>query len=60
LWLRQAAIRNRNSTSEIGKGMDMELLTGLIAICIGIIGVTMCLVKYALIKFNDLWDDDGA
>jgi len=42
-----------------GKGMDMELLTGLIAICIGVIGVTMCLVKYALIKFNDLWDDDG-
>jgi hypothetical protein len=42
-----------------GKGMDMELLTGLIAICIGVIGVTMCLVKYALIKLNDLWDDDG-
>lgn len=38
--------------------MDMELLTGLIAICIGVIGVTMCLVKYALIKISQLLDDD--
>lgn len=38
--------------------MDMELLTGLIAICIGVIGATMCLVKYALIKISQLLDDD--
>jgi hypothetical protein len=38
--------------------MDMELLTGLVAICIGIIGVTMCLVKYALIKISELLDSD--
>ena len=39
--------------------MDLQLAAGLIAICIGVIGVTMCLVKYAMIKLNDLWDDDG-
>ncbi len=38
--------------------MDMQLLAGLIALSIGVIGVTGCIVKYALRKLSDLWDTD--
>ena len=36
----------------------MELLTGLIAICIGVIGVTGIIIKIILKKFQDLFDTD--
>ncbi len=36
----------------------MRILAFLIALCIFIIGTTFCLVKYALIKLNQLLDDD--
>jgi hypothetical protein len=38
--------------------MDMTVLFWLVSLAIGTIGLTMCLVKYAMIKLNDLWDDD--
>lgn len=40
--------------------MDMQLLAGLIALSIGVIGITGVIVKYALKVFDDLWDDDDS
>lgn len=39
---------------------DMRILALIIALCIFVIGLTMCLVKYILRKFEDLWDDDNS
>ena len=38
--------------------MDMTVLFWLVSLAIGVIGVTMCLVKYVLIKISQLLDDD--
>lgn len=38
--------------------MDMQLLAGLIALSIGVIGITAVIVKYALKVFDDIWKDD--
>ena len=38
--------------------MDLQLAAGLIALCIGVIGVTGILVKITLKAFQDLFDKD--
>ena len=38
--------------------MDMTVLFWLVSLAIGVIGVTMCLAKYALIKISELLDSD--
>ena len=38
--------------------MDMQLLAVLIALSIGVIGITAVIVKYALKVFDDIWKDD--
>jgi len=40
--------------------MDMQLLAGVIALAIFVIGVTGCIVKYALKVFDDIWKDDDS
>jgi preprotein translocase subunit Sss1 len=38
--------------------MDLQLAAGLIALCIGVIGVTGMIVKIITKKFQDLFDRD--
>lgn len=38
--------------------MDLQLAAGLIALCIGVIGVTGMIVKIIAKKFQDLFDKD--
>ena len=38
--------------------MDLQILAGLIALCIGVIGVTGIIIKIILKKFQDLFDTD--
>jgi hypothetical protein len=40
--------------------MDMQLLAVLIALSIGVIGITAVIVKYALKVFDDIWKDDDS